>query len=150
MQLPSDLEYIPPLRQFIAEVARVEGYPKKFCFRAEIIVDELATNAIMHGSQDINSKVSVIAEFDSDKMKLTIQDEGGTEKSLSNLKRAVYNSGNNHDMKKGRGLVIVQMLSSEMKINLDNQGNTQVHVVKLREPEEGGTKRETLIYESEI
>ena len=66
VQLPSDLEYIPPLRQFIAEVARVEGFSKKFCFRTEIIVDELVTNGILHGSQDVHTAITVSAKFEAD------------------------------------------------------------------------------------
>src|SRR5690606_23456476 len=76
--LPSDLEYIPPLRQFVAEIARVEGFSKKFCFRTEIIVDELVTNGILHGSQDVHSSISLSAVFEEGSMNLSVQDQGGT------------------------------------------------------------------------
>jgi len=151
VSLPSDLEYIPPLRQFVAEIARVEGFSKKFCFRTEIIVDELVTNGILHGSQDVHSAVLVSAKFEEGSMNLSVQDQGGTRQNLENLKHAVYSpKPPSNDKKKGRGLVIVQMLSSEIKIDLCENGQTQVHVVKTRDPDEKQPQREKLLYESDL
>lgn len=148
VQIPSDLEYIPPLRQFIAELARVEGFAKKFCFRTEIIVDELVTNGILHGSQDVHTTISVSAAFDQGQMNLSVQDQGGSRQNLENLKRSVYSPRPSSDKKRGRGLKIVQMLSSEIKIDLAENGNTQVHVVKAKDDE--GTQREKILYESDL
>jgi anti-sigma regulatory factor (Ser/Thr protein kinase) len=148
VQIPSDLEYIPPLRQFIAELARVEGFSKKFCFRTEIIVDELVTNGILHGSQDVHTTIQVEAAFDQAQMHLSVQDQGGSMQNLENLKRSVHSPRPNSDKKRGRGLKIVQMLSSEIKIDLAENGNTQVHVVKTKDDE--GTQREKLLYESDL
>lgn len=151
VQFPSDLEYIPPLRQFVAELARVEGYSKKFCFRTEIIVDELATNGILHGSQEVHSTLTLSAKFEDGAMNLSVQDQGGSRQNLENLKRAVYSpKPPSTDKKKGRGLVIVQMLSSEVKIDLGENGHTQVHVVKTRDPDERSQPREKLLYESDL
>ena len=150
VKLPSDLEYIPPLRQFVAEIARVEGFSKKFCFRTEIIVDELATNGILHGSQEVQSSITLTAKFEDGALNLSVQDQGGSRKNLENLKRAVYSpKPSMGDKKKGRGLTIVQMLSSEVKIDVAEDGQTQVHVVKSMDPDESKAQREKLLYESE-
>ena len=151
VKLPSDLEYIPPLRQFVAEIARVEGFSKKFCFRTEIIVDELVTNGILHGSQEVHSSITLGARFEDGAMSLSVQDQGGTRQNLENLKRAVYSpKPSSGDKKKGRGLVIVQMLATEVKIDLGEDGKTQVHVVKSKDPDESSAQREKLLYESDI
>ncbi|MBF0433452.1 MAG: ATP-binding protein [Fibrobacteria bacterium] len=132
LQFPSDLDYIPAMRQFIAEVARSEGYSTKFCFRTEIIVDELCTNAILHGSKGRNGCVILEAYFNNDIMKLCVKDGGGKKVNIENLKRAVYNSKPTADDTRGRGMDIVQMLADELKIDLDENGNTQVNIVKKR------------------
>lgn len=150
VNVPSDLEYVPPLRQFIAEIARVEGYSKKFCFRTEIIVDELATNGILHGSQEVHSDITLTAKFEGEAMNLSVQDQGGSRHNLENLKRCVYSPKPSSDKKKGRGLVIVQMLASEVKINLEENGHTQVSVTKMREGDELSAQREKLLYESDL
>jgi hypothetical protein len=41
------------------------------------------------------------------------------------------------------------MLSSEVKIDVGDNGNTQVHVVKTMDSDESKTQREKLLYESE-
>jgi anti-sigma regulatory factor (Ser/Thr protein kinase) len=83
-------------------------------------------------------------------LNISVQDQGGSRQNLENLKRAVYSpkpaSG---DKQKGRGLTIVHMLSSEVKIDLGDNGNTQVHVVKSMDMDEAKTQREKLLYESE-
>lgn len=151
IQIPSDLEYIPPLRQFVAEITRVEGFSKKFCFRTEIIVDELVTNGILHGSQDIHTSIAINAKYESAHLNLSVQDQGGTKRNLENLKRAIYSPKVvSQDPKKGRGLTIVQMLSNELKIDLTEQGQTLIHVIKTKEPEEGAAPKEKLLYESDI
>lgn len=151
VNLPSDLEYIPPLRQFIAEIAHIEGFSKKFCFRTEIIVDELVTNGILHGSQDIHSTVTVSAKFENSHMNLSVQDQGGSRLNLEHLQRAVYSpKPHTNDLKKGRGLVIVQMLSTELKIDLAENGSTEVHVIKNKDSDDSQPQREKLLYESDI
>ncbi len=136
VQFPSDLDYIPPLRHFVSEIAKSGGYDGKFCFRTEIIVDELCTNAILHGSSRENSFVEMSLDLDDEKMNLSIRDKGGNRNDIDSLKRAVYNSKPEPDNTRGRGMDIVQMLANELTIDLDENGNTQVHVVKNREAEE--------------
>ena len=41
------------------------------------------------------------------------------------------------------------MLSSEIKIDLGENGHTQVHVVKTEDPDDSKAQREKLLYESE-
>ncbi len=145
VKLPSDLDYIPPLRQFISEIAKIEGFPKKFCFRTEILVDELCSNAIIHGSQDIQSRVALIAEFVKDELRLSVQDQGGSQPNVDNLKRAVSSVKPASPSKLGKGMVIVQMLSNELKLKLDDNGKTEVHVVRRRDMDDSPAFRETPI-----
>jgi hypothetical protein len=42
------------------------------------------------------------------------------------------------------------MLSSEIKIDLGENGQTQVHVVKTKDPDDSRTQREKILYESDI
>jgi anti-sigma regulatory factor (Ser/Thr protein kinase) len=135
IDLPSDLDYVSPLRHFISDMARIEGYPKKFCFRTEILVDELATNAILHGPGEPNSEIQVQAVFHPDRMDVSVQDRGGTPEKLDVLRKTIYSPRPVRNETRGRGLVIVQMLSDELKLNMTDNGHTQIRVTKLREDE---------------
>jgi len=49
VKIPSHVDYIPPIRKFIAEVLQIKGFDSKFSFRSEVIVDEICYNAVMYG-----------------------------------------------------------------------------------------------------
>jgi len=42
------------------------------------------------------------------------------------------------------------MLSNEIKIDVGEDGRTQVHVVKTKDPEDSRSPREKLLYESDV
>jgi anti-sigma regulatory factor (Ser/Thr protein kinase) len=132
VDFPSDLDYVQPLRQFISDLAKAAGFTKKYCFRTEIIVDELSTNAIVHGSETPGSQVHLQVSFAPEGMNLSVADQGGPGKNLDHLKRAIYSPRPSQESKRGRGLVIVQMLSDELLLTLEDSGATQVKVVKRR------------------
>ncbi len=145
----SDLDYVPPLRHFVADLARLEGFPKKFCFRTEILVDELVTNAIQHGCQEPQSEIQVRVSFASDRMDLSVQDAGGKPENLEGLRTAVYTPRPQQQETKGRGLVIVQMLSDELNLNLTDTGHTQVRVTKLREDQDDLPGERQVLFEGQ-
>ncbi len=147
LECPSDLDYVQPLRHFVAELARLEGFPKKFCFRTEILVDELCTNAVVHGSEEPHGEIQVCAAFHPDRMDLSVQDHGGRPEKLEVLRTAVYSPRPPHSETKGRGLVIVQMLSDDLKLNLTDSGHTQVHVTKLREEDDAESSPRNVLFE---
>lgn len=148
IDLPSDLDLLPPLRQFIADLAKISGFSKRFCFRTEIIVDELATNAITHGSTALDSRVRIGATFAPADLQLTVHDGGGVQTNVESLRRAIHSAPpKNQDPRKGRGLVIAQMLSDEVTIQVEN-GETVIKVVKRRDSEETAKPRERMLYES--
>ena len=147
LECPSDLDYVQPLRHFVAELARLEGFPKKFCFRTEILVDELCTNAVVHGTEEPQGEIQVRAVFHPDRMDLAVQDRGGRPEKLEVLRTAVYSPRPTQNETKGRGLVIVQMLSDDLKLNLTDTGHTQVQVTKLREEDDGESAPRKLLFE---
>lgn len=133
IDLPSDLDFIPPLRQFLAEAARAAGFSKKFCFRTEVVVDELCTNAVLHGSQDLSGRIQVEAALEAGRVELTVRDSGGSARNLEKLKKAVYTLPGPGREGRGRGLSIVNMLSDGLDIDIGKDGFTAIRVVKERE-----------------
>jgi anti-sigma regulatory factor (Ser/Thr protein kinase) len=68
--------------------------------------------------------------------------------NVEGLKRAIHSATpKTRDPRKGRGLVIAQMLSDEVTIAVEN-GQTVVKVVKKRDTEESPKPRERMLYES--
>jgi anti-sigma regulatory factor (Ser/Thr protein kinase) len=134
VRFPGDLDYIPSIRKLISEVLQVSSFSSKFAYRSEIIVDEIANNAVNYGSNDENSFIDLECIIFEDKIEFTIKDQGGTKYDLEKLNNAI-NSGtpSQGSDDKGLGIEIVKMLSESMDITIDKDNLTSIHIVRKRE-----------------
>jgi anti-sigma regulatory factor (Ser/Thr protein kinase) len=139
LKFPSDLDYIPPIRKFIAETLTVTQFTPKFAYRSEVIVDEICHNAIVHGSRSLNAEIELECEIYPDKFEFRVKDEGGKKEDLEKLKSVVKKSdvsalglseGNEN---RGLGLEIVRLLSEEIDMEIGENNKTTVRVVRKRE-----------------
>jgi|GEM_PF-574342 len=138
IRFPGDLDYIPAVRKFIAEILQVSNFDSKFAYRSEIIVDELCTNAVVYGCRNDAAEVKLGSTVFEDHIEFTIQDQGGTKDHLRRLKSAVKRRD---DIKsesvreEGLGLEIVRMLSERLEVVIDEHDVTSIHVTRKREDE---------------
>ncbi len=131
IEFPVDADFIPAVRKFVAEATLIEGFTPKFSYRTEIIVDELCNNAVKFGPSRTESSVKISCEFDKDVLELTVQDPGGNQQDIQNLRKAIgADQGKQHYL--GHGLEIVRMLTSGMELTQTPQGETVIRVVKRR------------------
>jgi anti-sigma regulatory factor (Ser/Thr protein kinase) len=140
IKIPSDADYIPPVRKFISEMLQVQRFSPKFSFRAEVIVDEICFNAVMYGSRSIDAAIDLICSVYSDRVEFQINDEGGNLENVEQLKRIINQSDEclekNFELvksSKGLGLEIVRMLSAKVNLKIRKDNITSIHVVKKRE-----------------
>ncbi|MCX7725820.1 MAG: ATP-binding protein [Chitinispirillaceae bacterium] len=136
IQFPPFLKIVPPLRQFISRIARQKGYSNKDSFRIETIVDEVCNNAVEHGKSGSNSSVDLNVIIDPDKIEIEIRNISDPEKAAL-LTTLLLQGGSEltkikPDVKRGRGLRLIKMLSNELKVECTDEG-TVVHVKKIRE-----------------
>lgn len=131
IEFPVDADFIPAVRKFVAEATLIEDFTPKFSYRTEIIVDELCNNAVKYGPSKSGAQVKICCEFGHDVLELTVQDPGGNQQDIQNLRKAI---GAEQDKKHylGHGLEIVRMLTSGMELTQTNQGETVIRVVKRR------------------
>jgi anti-sigma regulatory factor (Ser/Thr protein kinase) len=149
IKFPGDLEYIPTVRKFIAELLLISDFSPKFAYRSEIIVDEICNNAVVYGCQTEDAEIELKNQIFDDRIEFTIQDQGGTRDNLIRLRKAADNASENtkeHD-KAGLGLEIVRMLSERLDVIIDDDNLTSVHIVRRRE---GGQDNKTLPTDQEL
>ncbi|MDR0306622.1 MAG: ATP-binding protein [Chitinispirillales bacterium] len=135
--IPSSLKLVPPVRQLASRLAKQKGYGRRDAFRIETIVDEVCNNAVDHGLKDQSSNITVSMAIDKDKFTITVSNQSDPEKVemlRELLKPAAQNNHVGNDHKRGRGLALIRMLSSDMKVDITESG-TSVRVIKLREEE---------------
>ncbi len=137
VRFPGDLEYIPPVRKFIAELLQVSNFSSKFAYRSEIIVDEICNNAVVYGCRTQDAEIELSSIIFEDRIEFTIRDEGGTKENVRQLRAAVDSPENaeNEAVPKGLGLEIVRMLSARLDVLIDEDNVTSVHIVRKREDE---------------
>lgn len=134
LSFPSELSFVPPVRQLVRRIANQKKYSDKDAFRIETIVDEICNNAIEHGSCSENDEVDVTVSIDRKKIEIKVTNTSDVEKIDSLMKMSKYLAtpkASFHE-KRGRGLALVKMLSNDFKID-SSGGGTCVHVTKLRE-----------------
>ncbi len=133
LQIPANPAYVPAIRRMISSIVLQKGYNRKDAFRIETIVDELSNNAIEHGD---HSQKMFFIEFALDREKVELSVRNRTSEIDPSLARSVQEKFNNpvvdDESIRGRGLALVKMLSSELRLDID-AGGTTVHVTKVRE-----------------
>lgn len=148
LKIPSNLEYVAPIRKFVSEVLIVNNYSQKFAYRSEVIVDEVCTNAIVYGCNTLDAYVDFSCEIYSDRIELQVKDQGGQSKDVDRLKLAIGSEEKIENYGKvdyfGKnpcdgcmGLEIVRMLSEEVELSIDENNVTSLRVVRRRKSGNG-------------
>ena len=134
LSFPSELSFVPPVRQLVRRIAEQKNYSNKDAFRIETIVDEICNNAVEHGSSIDGKEVKVSVSIDNKKIEISISNTSDPDKAEMLKKMSKYLSSPKvsfHD-KRGRGLALVKMLSNDFQIDNSDVG-TCVRVTKIRE-----------------
>lgn len=141
MTFPGDLEYIPAVRKYVADVLGANNFSPKFTYRSEIIVDEICNNAVNFGCVGVNARVKLGCQVDNRRVQFEINDEGGSKSDVNRLAESI-NTGNTAAARglqlrpeKQLGLEIVRMISDDLSCELSKNNLTTVRVVKNREVE---------------
>ncbi len=134
LSFPSVLRFVPPVRQLVSRIARQKGYGNRDSFRIETIVDEICNNAVEHGVSDEGSAINLTLKIDRHKVEINVSNASDPAKvsTLKEMSKSLYVPQFAGDEKRGRGLALVKMLSSDFRIETSDDG-TSVHVTKLRE-----------------
>jgi len=140
IRFPGDLEYIPAVRKFVAELLLVNQFSSKCAYRSEIIIDEICNNAVVYGCRTADSQVEVVCVMHEDRIEFQVKDAGGSETDLKRLRDAVAaeESGvkpilDGRKSAAGLGLEIVRLLSEEVNVEVDDNNLTSIRVIRRRE-----------------
>jgi len=135
LSFPSELKFVPPVRQLVSRIAQQKGYSNRDSFRIETIVDEVCNNAVEHGMQGSDRNIDITVKIDRQKIEIQVVNISNPEKIRTlremvkpdtNLAEAAATAG-----KRGRGLALIKMLSNKMNIDFSGNG-TSVHITRFR------------------
>ncbi len=78
LTLPGILDSLDDIRQYIRKAAQAAGLSKKLTYRLQLAVDEIATNAVIHGynKAGLQGDLRVQATIDEQTLAITLEDRG--------------------------------------------------------------------------
>lgn len=134
--LPSRMELVNTISSQLTEIANVMGYfldTKRMEFR--LVVDELVTNAVLHGNQQQSDKqVHIEMTVDAERLELVIEDEGeGFD--VSTIPDPRY--ADNLLKASGRGILLCRLYMDEVIYNDRGNRVTVVSYARNASPPEG-------------
>ena len=133
LQIPSAAFYIEPVRAFVGNLAKSLGFSRKRVADIQLVLDEVCSNAVHHGSVNATAGVKLCISIDTDALEILVRDTGTrhaekkswlTHERLSEIER--NRSPNNES---GHGIFIAKSLSDIHEMQTNASGGTDVRVV---------------------
>jgi len=135
LTFPANVDYIPAIRKYIAEVLQVLHFSQQFAFRSEVVVDEICYNAIMYGSQSVNAVVGITCIIYNDRIEIQVDDEGGNTDDVQRLKAVLEKDSmlsEEEKTGKGLGLQIVKLLSEDIQVTVGDCNKTSIQIMRKK------------------
>lgn len=135
IEFPANLRYSSLVRHIAEEILTTAGFHSVWCSRLKLVVDELYMNAVKYGSTEDISKVKLCFEFDGQRFRFTIEDDGTGPKTTDpeELKQLIITNTVNDDLVRtsGRGLsMITRNWTDEMEVESSDMGGIRILFVK--------------------
>ena len=133
LQIPSAAFYIEPVRAFVGNLAQSLGFSRKRVADIQLVLDEICSNAVHHGSVDATVGVKLCIRIDTHALEILVRDTGGrhareknwlTQERLSEI--GMNRSPNNES---GHGIFIAKSLADRHDMQPNEAGGTDVRVV---------------------
>ena len=131
LAVPSCLKYIRPIQMFIGQLAQQLGFCRARIYDIELIIDEVCSNAIEHGSETPDSGIDLTLMFDVNKLEIHVRDKGKPLRGnwLATGRLDEVSQKMTPDSERGHGIFLAEKLSDSLKILTNPLGGTDVQVV---------------------
>lgn len=133
LKIPSAVFYIDPVRAFIGNLAKNLGFPRKRVADIQLVIDEICSNAVHHGSIDATVGVNLQIKSDAHTLEILVQDTGSRHKGQNNWltheRLSEIEASRSPSNEGGHGIFIAKSLSDTYEMRINAAGGTDVRVV---------------------
>ena len=131
LSVPSSLKYIRPIQMFIGQLAQQLGFCRTRIYDIELIIDEVCSNAIEHGSETPDSGIDLTLTLDSSKLEIHVRDKGKSVRKnwLATGRLDEVSQKMTPDSERGHGIFLAEKLSDSLEILTNPLGGTDVQVI---------------------
>ena len=133
LKIPSTVFYIEPLRAFIGNLAQSLGFPRKRIADIQLVLDEICSNAIHHGSVDGTVGIKLRIRIDKRALEILVRDAGvpggGGKSWLTDKRLSEIEEKRSPSSESGHGIFIAKSLADTHEMRPNKEGGTDVRVV---------------------
>jgi anti-sigma regulatory factor (Ser/Thr protein kinase) len=133
LKIPSAVFYIEPIRTFIGNLAQNLGFSRKRVADIQLVIDEICSNAIHHGSIDATVGVKLRIRIDTHSLEILVRDTGslhtGKKSWLTHDRLSEIEESRSPSSESGHGIFIAKSLADTHEMQPNSAGGTDVRVV---------------------
>ena len=133
LQIPSAAFYIEPVRAFVGNLAKNLGFSRKRVADIQLVLDEICSNAVHHGSVNAAVGVKLCIRIDTDALEIVVRDTGtrhaGEKSWLTHERLSEIEMNRSPNNESGHGIFIAKSLSDMHEMRPNEAGGTDVRVV---------------------
>jgi anti-sigma regulatory factor (Ser/Thr protein kinase) len=133
LKIPSTVFYIEPIRTFIGNLAQNLGFSRKRVADIQLVIDEICSNAIHHGSIDATVGVKLRIRIDTHSLEILVRDTGslhtGEKSWLTHDRLSEIEESRSPSSESGHGIFIAKSLADTHEMQPNSAGGTDVRVV---------------------
>ncbi|RKU17322.1 hypothetical protein C6503_11145 [Candidatus Poribacteria bacterium] len=133
LKIPSAVFYIEPIRAFIGNLAQNLGFSRKRVADIQLVLDEICSNAIHHGSVDATVDVNLQIRIDTHSLEILVRDTGSPhaqqESWLTHERLSEIEENRSPSSESGHGIFIAKSLADTHEMHPNSAGGTDVRVV---------------------
>ncbi|MXZ01143.1 ATP-binding protein [Candidatus Poribacteria bacterium] len=133
LKIPSAVFYIDPVRAFIGNLAKSLGFSRKRVADIQLVIDEICSNAVHHGSIDATVGVKLHIRSNAHSLEILVRDTGSQHKGqknwLTHERLSEIEANRSPSNEGGHGIFIAKSLSDTYEMQTNAAGGTDVRVV---------------------
>ena len=133
LKIPSAVFYIEPVRAFIGNLAQSLGFPRKRVADIQLVLDEVCTNAVHHGSAHAGVSIKLRIGVDAHALEILVRDTGSGDAKkknwLTHERLSEIEASRSPSSESGHGIFIAKSLSDTHEMQSNEAGGTDVRVV---------------------
>ncbi len=138
LTVPATLEDLETLADFVIQAAREAGLEKKPAYRLRLAVDEIATNIVTHGYQEmgLTGDISIYADMDEQTLTITLEDTAVPYNPLEEEEVTLEELHKPLEQRELGGLGIFLTLRGVDRFTYERMGNVNRNLFTMRRPVE--------------
>ena len=133
LQIPSAVFYIEPVRALIGNLAQSLGFSRKRVADIQLVLDEICSNAVHHGSVNATVGVKLYINIEAAALEILVRDTGqqktGEKSWLTSDRLSKIEKTRSPSNESGHGIFIAKSLSDQHEMQPNAVGGTDVRVV---------------------